>query len=83
VSRSRRYVDLGELNISVSFGLYDSLSEFAMDMSDIYATAHAFKFAEPVVLVGPLQGNFVASFALGWGVTTVAGLGSYPLDTIR
>ena len=38
---------------------------------------------EPVVLVGPLQGSFIASFLLGWGVTTGAGLASYPLDTIR
>ncbi|KAF7347873.1 DEAD-box family helicase [Mycena venus] len=38
---------------------------------------------KPVVLVGPLQGSFFASFALGWGVTTGAGLASYPLDTIR
>jgi hypothetical protein len=38
---------------------------------------------KPVVLVGPLEGNFLASFALGWAVTTGAGLASYPLDTIR
>jgi len=39
--------------------------------------------AEPVVLVGPLEGSFLASFGLGWGVTIGAGLASYPLDTIR
>ena len=38
---------------------------------------------KPVVLVGPLEGNFLASFALGWSVTTGAGVASYPLDTIR
>ena len=38
---------------------------------------------KPVVLVGPLEGSFMASFLLGWGVTTGAGLASYPLDTIR
>jgi solute carrier family 25 (adenine nucleotide translocator) protein 4/5/6/31 len=38
---------------------------------------------KPVVLVGPLEGNFLASFFLGWGVTTGAGIASYPLDTIR
>merc|ERR1711939_706871 len=38
---------------------------------------------KPVVLVGPLEGNFLASFMLGWGVTTGAGIASYPLDTIR
>ena len=37
---------------------------------------------EPVVLVGPLEGSFLASFGLGWGVTIGAGLASYPLDTI-
>jgi solute carrier family 25 (mitochondrial adenine nucleotide translocator), member 4/5/6/31 len=34
-------------------------------------------------LVGPLQGNFVASFAVAWMCTTGAALVSYPLDTIR
>ncbi|QPC79358.1 hypothetical protein HYE68_010110 [Fusarium pseudograminearum] len=38
---------------------------------------------KPVVLTGNLQGNFLASFALGWVVTTGAGIASYPLDTIR
>ena len=38
---------------------------------------------EPVVLVGALEGSFLASFMLGWGVTIGAGLASYPLDTIR
>jgi len=38
---------------------------------------------KPVILVGPLEGSFLASFLLGWGVTTGAGIASYPLDTIR
>ena len=38
---------------------------------------------EPVVLVGALQGSFLASFLVGWCVTTFAGVCSYPLDTIR
>ena len=38
---------------------------------------------EPVVLVGPLEDSFLVSFALGWSVTTAAGLASYPLDTLR
>lgn len=38
---------------------------------------------KPVVLVGALEGNFLASFALGWAVTTGAGIASYPLDTVR
>ena len=38
---------------------------------------------KPVVLVGALEGNFLASFLLGWTVTTGAGVCSYPLDTIR
>merc|ERR1712000_799024 len=38
---------------------------------------------KPVLLVGPLEGNFLASFMLSWGVTTGAGIASYPLDTIR
>jgi len=38
---------------------------------------------KPVILVGNLEGNFLASFMLGWAVTTGAGIASYPLDTIR
>lgn len=38
---------------------------------------------KPVVLVGPLEGNFLASFALGWSSTALAGLAAYPLDTVR
>merc|ERR1711877_106949 len=38
---------------------------------------------KPVVLVGSLEGNFLASFLLGWTVTTTAGVASYPLDPIR
>jgi solute carrier family 25 (adenine nucleotide translocator) protein 4/5/6/31 len=38
---------------------------------------------KPVVLTGSLSNNFFAQFALGWVVTIVSGLASYPLDTIR
>ena len=38
---------------------------------------------KPVLLTGNLEGNFLASFLLGWVVTTGSGLASYPLDTIR
>ncbi len=38
---------------------------------------------KPVLLTGTLEGNFLASFLLGWAVTTGAGIASYPLDTIR
>src|SRR5258708_10565092 len=38
---------------------------------------------EPIVLVGPLQGSFMASFLLGWVVTTCSSIFAYPLDTIR
>lgn len=38
---------------------------------------------KPVLLVGSLEGNFLASFMLGWAVTTGAGICSYPLDTVR
>ncbi|KAG9664660.1 ADP,ATP carrier protein, partial [Aureobasidium melanogenum] len=38
---------------------------------------------KPVLLTGSLEGNFLASFLLGWSVTTGAGIASYPLDTIR
>ncbi|KAJ7522117.1 hypothetical protein O6H91_19G084200 [Diphasiastrum complanatum] len=38
---------------------------------------------KPVILVGNLEGNFLASFLLGWGITIGAGLASYPIDTVR
>jgi len=38
---------------------------------------------KPVLLTGSLEGNFLASFMLGWAVTTAAGIASYPLDTVR
>jgi len=34
-------------------------------------------------LLGPLSQNFLVTFLLGWSVTIVAGLASYPVDTIR
>ncbi|KAJ0099668.1 hypothetical protein Patl1_21103 [Pistacia atlantica] len=40
-----------------------------------------YDFLKPVVLVGGLQDSFFASFLLGWGITTGAGLASYPIDT--
>lgn len=30
-----------------------------------------------------LQGNFLASFFLGWSITTVSGVCAYPFDTLR
>jgi len=38
---------------------------------------------KPVVLVGSMSDSFLASFLLGWCVTTGAGIASYPLDTVR
>jgi len=38
---------------------------------------------KPVVLTGNMKDSFLASFALGWGITIGAGLASYPIDTIR
>ncbi|TVU14416.1 hypothetical protein EJB05_37883 [Eragrostis curvula] len=38
---------------------------------------------KPLVLVGPLEGNFFASFALGWAITTFSGSCGYPFDTVR
>ncbi|KAK4699311.1 hypothetical protein P7C70_g6955, partial [Phenoliferia sp. Uapishka_3] len=39
--------------------------------------------AKDTLLVGSLQNSFIASFGVGWVVTTGAGLASYPLDTVR
>ena len=38
---------------------------------------------KPVLLPGDLSDNFALSFCLGYGVTVLAGLASYPIDTIR
>ncbi|KAJ1528228.1 ADP/ATP carrier protein, partial [Nowakowskiella sp. JEL0078] len=38
---------------------------------------------KPVLLTGGLKDNFLASFALGWSITTFASLLSYPIDTVR
>jgi len=38
---------------------------------------------KPVLLTGSLEGSFLGSFFLGWGITIGAGLASYPIDTIR
>ncbi|XP_022955277.1 ADP,ATP carrier protein ER-ANT1-like isoform X1 [Cucurbita moschata] len=38
---------------------------------------------KPLVLVGNFEGNFVASFLLGWSITTCSGLLAYPFDTLR
>jgi len=38
---------------------------------------------KPVVLTGSVKDSFLASFLLGWSITIVAGIASYPLDTIR
>ncbi|EPX75146.1 adenine nucleotide carrier Anc1 [Schizosaccharomyces octosporus yFS286] len=38
---------------------------------------------KPIVLVGPLEGNILSSFLLGWFVTIGSGIASYPLDTVR
>ncbi|WZY88047.1 hypothetical protein YC2023_044782 [Brassica napus] len=36
-----------------------------------------------VLLVGSLEENFLASFLLGWSITTSAGVIAYPFDTVR
>ncbi|GAB2276700.1 ADP,ATP carrier protein ER-ANT1 [Dionaea muscipula] len=38
---------------------------------------------KPVVLVGPFEDKFFASFLLGWCVTTISGVCAYPFDTLR
>lgn len=35
------------------------------------------------LLIYFLQGNFFASFLLGWSITTVSGVCAYPFDTLR
>jgi len=42
-----------------------------------------FDSLKPVVLTGKIKDSFAATFLLGWIITIVAGLASYPIDTIR
>lgn len=42
-----------------------------------------FDSLKPVVMQGSLKDNDLVAFFLGWGVTIVAGLASYPIDTVR
>jgi len=42
-----------------------------------------FGLYDSVKAVLPGGSNFFTNFILGWGVTTLAGLASYPIDTIR
>jgi len=42
-----------------------------------------FDSLKPVVLQGNLKDSFVGSFFLAWSVTILAGLASYPIDTVR
>ncbi|CAI5524346.1 unnamed protein product [Closterium sp. Naga37s-1] len=55
------------------FGMYDSLKPVLL-----VALTTVFH-----VSAATLQGNFFASFLLGWGITIGAGLASYPIDTVR
>ena len=66
--------------VSTSVSTIHSVSALSFLSHSLHILMH---LAEPVVLVGPLEGSFLASFGLGWGVTIGAGLASYPLDTIR
>ncbi|KAH1049757.1 hypothetical protein GYH30_020327 [Glycine max] len=38
---------------------------------------------KPIVLVGPFEGKFLASFFLGWSITTFSAVCAYPFDTLR
>ncbi|PKI53470.1 ADP,ATP carrier protein ER-ANT1 [Punica granatum] len=38
---------------------------------------------KPIILVGSFEGNFLASFFLGWSITTFSGVCAYPFDTLR
>jgi solute carrier family 25 (adenine nucleotide translocator) protein 4/5/6/31 len=42
-----------------------------------------FDSLKPVVLQGAMKDSFVGAFFLGWAITIVAGLASYPIDTVR
>jgi solute carrier family 25 (adenine nucleotide translocator) protein 4/5/6/31 len=41
------------------------------------------QFSNASLMIYFLQGNFFASFLLGWSITTVSGVCAYPFDTLR
>ena len=95
LTSTRRRLHLTELPVSIvasSFSCWHHCLPWSllrclrltecMDMF-IFVALNLSVFPEPVLLVGTLEGSFLASFLLGWSVTVSAGLASYPLDTIR
>ncbi|KAG9151547.1 hypothetical protein Leryth_019739 [Lithospermum erythrorhizon] len=66
------------------FGLYRGFGVSIMGIT-LYRGMYfgIYDTLKPIVLVGPLQGNFCASFFLGWSITTVSGVCAYPFDTVR
>lgn len=74
------------------FGLYDSLKPIVLigpfKVRFVYAFLKKFQFFFCLCFVfltygNNLQENFVASFFLGWSVTTCSGFCAYPFDTLR
>jgi solute carrier family 25 (mitochondrial adenine nucleotide translocator), member 4/5/6/31 len=53
------------------------------NITDYSSSFGTYDTLKDVILVGPLKGNFLASFAVAWCATTGSALASYPLDTIR
>ncbi|CAK9171061.1 unnamed protein product [Ilex paraguariensis] len=69
------------------FGMYDSLKPVVlvgpMQVSEIMGcmVVNIILFLLPSTIVQ--RDSFWSSFVLGWGITTGAGLASYPFDTVR
>ena len=77
------------LSVSSVSGLFATISRILLKLAYRPFTVYRglyfgmYDSLKPVVLTGTLKNNFLASFLLGWVVTTGAGIASYPLDTIR
>jgi solute carrier family 25 (adenine nucleotide translocator) protein 4/5/6/31 len=78
------------------FGIYDTMKPLVLvgplevtpliHSCYIYEVlAHGIKLTHTELLFCwiHLQGNFLASFALGWSITTFSGACAYPFDTLR
>ncbi|KAF2312885.1 hypothetical protein GH714_040943 [Hevea brasiliensis] len=76
------------------FGFYDTMKPmFWWELLSVYhvrvhqiSWAYFLKTGNKILVpvnVNEVQGNFLASFLLGWCITTVSGVCAYPFDTLR
>uniref|UniRef100_A0A0D3CL39 ADP/ATP translocase n=1 Tax=Brassica oleracea var. oleracea TaxID=109376 RepID=A0A0D3CL39_BRAOL len=68
------------------FGMYDTIKPIVSTLGiTLYRGMYfgMYDTIKPIVLAVSLEGNFLASFLLGWSITTFVGVIAYPFDTVR